>query len=76
MGNSKSDISILDTLDKSTTADSLIDAIGIDILVPADYNASTIGIVFQPAGNGWSWLEKDISVKDTLAVSLPVSGPP
>jgi len=67
----KSDISILDTVDKSPTTDSLIDAIGIDILVPADYNASTIGIIFQPAGNGWSWLEKDISVKDSVGCVAP-----
>jgi hypothetical protein len=66
----KSDISILDTLDKSATADSLIDAIGIDILVPADYSGSTVGIVFQPV-DYWTWISKDIPVKDSAGCVAP-----
>jgi hypothetical protein len=66
----KSDISILDTIVKAD-GDSLIDAIGIDIFVPSDYSASVVGVVFQPAGDGWPWLEKQLPVKDSAGCVAP-----
>jgi hypothetical protein len=68
----KNDISILDTITKNQVGrDSLIDAIGIDILVPADYASSTLGIVFQPNDYGWPWLQTNIPVKDSVGCVAP-----
>ncbi|RPI04989.1 MAG: T9SS C-terminal target domain-containing protein [Ignavibacteriae bacterium] len=68
----KNDISILDTITKNQVGrDSLIDAVGIDILVPANYSASTVGIVFQPNDYGWPWLQTNIPVKDSAGCVAP-----
>ena len=51
--------------------DTLVDALGIDILVPSDYpTGSPIDIVFQPTSD-WAWLSKSLPIKDSAGCVAP-----